>query len=139
VKKGAIIGLIAGGFGVVFAVMVFPIGGTGIDFVEDIVPYDCAKGWDDMRESLRLQDYDAFQELPPEEKRKVRQYETKINDDMHGNWCSLNHEEWQDRVKDKDGRFALVHGANHRDNWQYSIDVEYEYNERFPDGALQFQ
>jgi len=30
VKKGAIIGLVAGGIGVVFAVMVFPIGGTGI-------------------------------------------------------------------------------------------------------------
>ena len=77
-KKGAIIGLSAGGFGVVFAVMVFPIGGTGIDFVEDIVPYDCTKGWDDMRESLRLQDYDAFQELPPEEKKKLDNMRQKL-------------------------------------------------------------
>ena len=138
-KKGAIIGLGLGVVGVVFAVLVFPIGGTGAFPVADIIPFDCAKAWDDMNDSFRVQDYEAFKKLSGEERKKIRQDEWKIRDKFHANWCNLNHEEWEDRVKDKDGRFALVHGANHRDNWQYSIDVEYEYNERFPDGAWQFQ
>lgn len=140
-KKSAIIGLGLGVVGVIFAVTVFPIGGTGIDVVEDVIPYDCAKGWDDLRESLRISDPDAYKSLEGEEKRKVIQYETKILDEYHANWCASNHEEWQHRAKDLDGRLAYIDSGRYDDevSWNSAIAAEYEYNERFPDGALQFQ
>jgi len=142
VKKGAIIGLGLGVVGVVFAVMVFPIGGTGVDFVgsiDKIVPFDCAKAWETMMGSLRVQDNDAFQKLSPEERKEIRQDETKIRDKYHANWCSLNHEEWEGRVEKYKEEFAESYLRDYRASWETAIATEFEYNERFPDGAWQFQ
>ena len=111
------------------------IGGS----ITNIVPFDCARAWDDMRGVLKIQDRDAYEKLSPEEQRKIRQDDTKIRDKYHANWCALNHEEWEGRVEDKDGRFAQWFGYDYNARWQEATDTEYEYNERFPDGALQFQ
>ena len=113
------------------------IGGS----ITNIVPFDCAKAWDDRRESLRIIDPDAYKKLGPEEKRKVKQDDTKIDDEYHANWCATNHEEWQHRAKDLDGRLAYIDSGRYDDevSWNSAIASEKYYNEKFPDGAWQFQ
>jgi len=105
--------------------------------VANIIPFDCAKGWDDRQGSLRITDNDAFQKLSPEERMEIRNYYGNILDEYHANWCALNHEEWEGRVEDKSGRFAFWFGSDYNYRWQEAIDTEYEYNEKFPDGAYQ--
>jgi len=120
---------------------------SGVDFSEvdvgesvaNIVPFDCAKAWETMMGSLRVQDNDAFQKLSPEERKEIRQDETKIRDKYHANWCSVNHEEWEGRVEKYKEEFAESYLRDYRASWETAIATEYEYNERFPDGAWQFQ
>ena len=116
---------------------------SGVDFSEvdvgesvaNIVPFDCAKAWDDMQGSLRITDNDVFQKLSPEERMEIRNFHGNILDEYHANWCALNHEEWEGRVEDKSGRFAFWFGSDYNYRWQEAIATEYEYNEKFPDGA----
>ena len=49
-----------------------------------------------------------------------------------------NHEEWQHRSADADGRLAYIDSdVEFLVNWNEAIADEYEYNEKFPDGAYQ--
>jgi len=111
----------------------------GVDIGEsvgNIVPFDCAKAWDTMQSSLRITDNKAFQELSPEERREIRNFHGNILDEFHKNWCYLNHEEWQHRSEDKNGRLAYIDsGVERFVNWDDAIATEFEYNEKFPDGA----
>ena len=136
-KSRVIIGLGLGVVGVIFAVLVFPIGGTGAFPVADIIPFDCAKAWDEMRSSLRTTDNDAFQKLSPEEEREIRKHDGLILDDFHANWCATNFRDWIDDAKDTDGRLAMIANNEQGLSWQRWIDTEWEYNEKFPDGAYQ--
>ena len=103
--------------------------------VANIVPFDCAKAWDTMWNSLRIQNNTAFQELSHEEQDKIRKYNGLIRDEYHKNLCDLNHEEWVDRSVDKDGRLAQITNGDLGLSWNSAINSEYEYNEKFPDGA----
>jgi len=139
VKKGAIIGLGAVCFVVVFAIAVLALGGSGVDVVGNIVPYDCAKAWDEWRSHPRIADNDSFRKLSPDERKKIEGQYGRILDDFYANWCIKNHEEWQHRSADQDGWISL-HNASDVEfliNWNDSIADEYEYNEKFPDGAYQ--
>jgi len=118
---------------------------SGVDFSEvdvgesvaNIIPFDCAKGWDDMRANLRHVDNDAFQKLSKEDQREIRKHEGLIMDEFHANWCYLNHEEWEGRAEDRDGRLVEWFGVDYNARWQNAIATEFEYNEKFPDGAYQ--
>jgi len=119
---------------------------SGVDFSEvdvgesvaNIAPFDCAKGWDEWRAQPRFTDNDSFRKLSPEERKKIEGHYGRILDEFNANWCYLNHEEWQHRSLDRDGRLACIDIGCERDvNWASGIASEQEYNEKFPDGAYQ--
>jgi len=128
--------------GAVIAVQSF----SGVDFsevdvgesVRNIVPFDCVKAWDEWVSHPRFTDNDAFRKLSPEERKKIEGQYGRIFDEINANWCMKNHEEWQHRSADTDGRLAQIdRGDFPRINWNEAIADEYEYNEKFPDGAYQ--
>jgi len=137
VKKGAIIGLGAVCFVVVFAIAVLALGDSGVDVVGNIVPFDCAKGWDDMRSNFRITNYDEFQKLSPEERHEIQKQEGLIMDKFHANWCYENYKEWIDKAKDRDGRLVQISSGYQGLSWEDAILTEIEYNTKFPDGAYQ--
>jgi len=116
----------------------FLISGEDIgESITSVVPFDCAKAWDEMNNSLRIQDNNAFQKLSQEEQREIRKYNGLIRDEFHANWCYLNHEEWQDRAIDKDGRILVLDKGIGYLSWEEAISDEFRYNVKFPDGAYQ--
>jgi len=105
------------------------------EIVTNIVPFDCAKAWETMMGSLRIQDNDAFQKLSPEERMEIRNYHGNIRDEFHANWCYLNHEEWEGRVEAYKEAFAASYFVDYRASWERAISSEFEYNAKFPDGG----
>ena len=107
------------------------------EIVTNIVPFDCAKAWDTMQSSLRITDNKAFQKLSPEERREIRNFHGNILDEFHKNWCYVNYEEWIGKAEDKNGRLVIISNGEEGLSWGSAITTEYEYNEKFPDGAYQ--
>jgi len=108
VKPVAIIAIsVVCSVGAVIAVQSF----SGVDFSEvdvvgNIIPFDCAKAWDEFTTSLRRIDNNAFQKLSQKEQLEIRKQEAILEDRYHHNWCTLNRDEWRDRAIDPMGNLA---------------------------------
>ena len=121
----------------VIAVLAVQFLSSGEDIGEsigNIVPFDCAKGWDKLRDHYWLRGSDEFKELSFEEKYPIRKDEAINIYQFNKNLCYSNHEEWQDRAQDKDGRLVEIDQGNCPVCWYDAIDSEFEYNTKFPEG-----
>jgi hypothetical protein len=111
---------------------------TYFGFIETTSTFDCAKAWDEWVSQPRMTDNDSFQKLSHEERKKIEGQYGRIWDEFNANWCMTNHEEWQHRSADADGRLALIDiGNSPLLDWDEAIRDEIEYNVKFPDGAYQ--
>jgi len=121
----------------VLAVQFFSSGEDIGESIVNIVPYDCAKGWEKLRDHTSFRNSDEMKELSSDEQYQIRKDEAMTIHQFHKNLCYTNHEEWQDRVNDPDGHMAKTDKAVGMQSWGGAISSEMEYNEKFPNGHWQ--
>jgi len=121
---------------VVAVIGVLALGGSGVDVVGNIVPFDCAKAWDEFTTSLRITDNNAFQKLSQKEQWEIRKYNDILRDKFHHNWCTLDREEWRDRAVDPMGYLAKTDKGTGYLGWAEAESDEIEYNTKWPDGSF---
>jgi len=123
VKKGAIIGLGAGCFVVVFVVMVLAFVGSGADFGEsvgNVLTYDCAKGWDDYMSFIN-RDF-KIDSLSESQLENLGEDMKKTMDGFFKNKCISKIDDWSDRAQDK---VVLPTILEDRQMRQQYIDIEW--------------
>ena len=125
--------------GVVIAVVIIVIVIVGIGISEgvSIIPYDCAKGWDKLRDHAWLRNSDEFKELSIDEQMPIRKDEAINIYHYNKNLCYTNHGEWEHRSHDKDGRLAQINSGYQGLSWSNAILSEMDYNSKFPNGHWQ--
>jgi len=126
--------------GVVIAVIIAVIVIVGISTISEnvnIIPYDCAKGWDELRDHAWLRNSDEFKKLGFDEKYPIRKDEVMKTYEFNKNLCYANHEKWEQRSQDKDGKLEQINSGYQGLSWRDSILAEMDYNLKFPNGHWQ--
>ena len=121
----------------VLAVLSLSSGENFGESIANIVPYDCAKGWEKKRDHTSFRNSDEMKELSIDEQMPIRKDEAINIYQFNKNLCNTNHEEWQDRANDPDGHLAKTDKGTGYLGWAEAISDEIEYNQKFPNGHWQ--